>query len=198
MCAKASPCYACMMEYWTQIANSPSLLIGPVVVGALVSGVIGVWVAWRGRVATSGDVDRKIDAERLLTDTKICHEREEALTDRAWADYGLRRDIYLDLAEQIGCLFESSAPRDPEAVVLAAAARKAFIETTRKVRLVGSDEVVRALNDLTASIRESMSHSVTGDNYSKLMNAIRRDIRTLNVKPPVGTTLDEGAFPIES
>jgi hypothetical protein len=186
------------MEYWTQITTYPSLLLGPIVVGALVSGVLSAWIARKNRAATSADVDRKIEAERQLTHAQLTHEWDKALTDRAWADYGLRRDIYLDLAKQISCLFDSRAPATLAEIAAAESAKRTFHETGRKVRLIGSDEVVSALNNLTASIKSREPHTVTGSYYSKLMNAIRQDIRTLNEKPPIGTALNESAFPIES
>lgn len=186
------------MEYWTQLATYPSLVVGPVLAAAIVSGFVSLWVGRGNRLAASDDVDRKIEAERQVTDAKLNHEREKSLTDRAWTDYGIRRDIYLDLAAQIGCLFEFIPVVPKEANLAKIAANKTFHETCRKVRLIGSDDVVRALNNLTASIKSGANPEVTRSAYSKLMNAIRMDIRTLNERPPLGTTLDENAFPIES
>lgn len=186
------------MEYLRQIGTYPSLLLGPAFAAAVVSGVVAILVGWLNRKATSDDVNRRIDSERAITDKKLAHEREQALTDRAWLDYGLRRDIYLDFAAQIGCLFEGEPSPTTTEAAAARMVKRTFIETCRKVRLIGSDEVVKALNELTASIKARQHHDITERNYAKLMNAIRRDIRTLNEKPPAGTALDESAFPIES
>lgn len=66
---------------------------------------------------------------------------------------------------------------------------------TRKVRLVGSDEVVWALNDLTNSIK--LSSSDKEQKYSDLLCALRVDVRTLNAEPPAGTVLTAEEFPVE-
>jgi hypothetical protein len=176
------------MEYWQQIATYPSLLIGPAVLAALIAAVVSLITGAMNRNATSADVDRKIEAERQATDTKLSHERDRAVSDRAWVDYALRRDVYLDLATNVDDLIQ---PGD-------AARHRAFMIATRKVRLIGSDEVVRALNALTDSIKGRTDDAQRSRCYSALFNAIRKDIRTLNEKPPVGTLLDESAFPIES
>lgn len=210
-------CYR--MSFWDQITTYPALTIGPVLVAAVVSGLISILIASGNRKATSADVDRKIraeseatdrkivaesdatsskiDAERALTDIKFAHEKEKVLSERAWADYGLRRDVYLQLADRIDYMFAGNQPPAP-APSTGDSSRKAFHETARKVRLIASDEVVDALNAMTTAIKEGKSPDVTQRLYSELMNAIRVDIRTLNEKPPVGTRLDTSAFPIES
>jgi hypothetical protein len=177
-----------MMEYWQQITAYPSLLIGPTVLAAIVAAMISLVTSARNRTATSADVDRKIEAERQSADRRLIHERDHVISDRAWIDYGLRRDIYLDLAANIDALIQ---PGD-------AARHREFMIATRKVRLIGSDDVVLALNALTDSIKEDGGDANRSRCYSALFNAIRRDIRTLNEKPPVGTLLEESAFPIES
>lgn len=176
------------MEYWHQITTYPSLLLGPAVLAALIAAVVSVITSAINRAATTADVDRKIKAESEATNLKLTHERDRAVSDRAWADYGLRRDIYLDLAANVDDLIN---PGDAER-------HRAFMIATRKVRLVGSDDVVMALNALTDSIKGNGDDAKRSRCYSALFNAIRRDIRTLNEKPPVGTMLDENAFPIES
>ena len=176
------------MEYWTQVTTYPSLLFGPVFLAAVVSGIVG-WISnARNRAATSADVERKIEAERRAIDLRLAHERDRAISDRAWIDYALRRDVYLNLAENIDDLIQSG---DVDR-------HRAFMIATRKVRLVGNDDVVLALNALTNSIKTGMNEDERSSCYSALFNALRRDIRTLNEKPPVGTALDESAFPIES
>jgi hypothetical protein len=124
------------MEYWTQITTYPSLLFGPVVLAAVVSGIVGLISNAKNLAATRADVDRKIEAERQATDTKLAHERDRAISDRAWIDYGLRRDVYLNLAENIDDLIQ---PGNPER-------HRVFMIATRKIRLIGSDEVVLALS----------------------------------------------------
>jgi len=199
------------MSFWDQIASYPALTIGPALTAAVVSGVISISVARGNRKATSADVDRKIDAERdstdrkiaserSLTDTKLDYERERLLSDRAWNDYGLRRDMYFQLVERIDYMFAGNHASFEKSTVLKDSTdpkRKAFHETARKVRLIGSDEVVDALNSLTSAIKSGQA-DVAQQLYSELMNAIRVDIRTLNEKPPVGTKLGVSSFPIES
>lgn len=141
-----------------------------------------------------GITERKIESETELLQSKFSHEVGGKLVERAWADYSLRRDIYLDLAKQIDYLFD----HEPSDDKMKDDRRKEFLRTTQKVRLIGSDEVVRALNSLTASITEHALPEVSTSRYGALMNAIRKDIRTLNEMPAVGTDLDSSAFPIES
>src|ERR1051326_5507836 len=91
------------------------------VVAALVSAIAALITAWIGSMTT----------------------RRQDLSERAWADYELRRDRYFRIAELVSCLFQGGN----------AAERPEFHRTARTVRLVGSDEVVSALNQLTAGIR---------------------------------------------
>ncbi|MCI1948090.1 MAG: hypothetical protein LKJ19_07850 [Acetobacter fabarum] len=186
------------MTYWTQIVSYPSLLFGPAILAAIVSGLISLWVGRSSRRATSNDVDRKIAAERELTDAKLGHERERAISDRAWTDYTLRRDIYLGLTEKIDYLFASRQVTLAEEANNRDASRREFMEMSRKTRLIGSDAVVTALNELTSAIRKGEDEAIMGAKYSALMNAIRKDIRTLNENPPRGTALGSDAFPIEN
>jgi hypothetical protein len=203
------------MDLLALIKTQPSLVFGPMVLAAVISGIISMWVGRATRKATSGDVDRKIkaehettqykiDAERGVTAQKIdsegallraklTHETSGKLVERAWADYSLRRDIYLDLAKQINYLFSNDLEDAPTTAIR----KREFLQTAQKVRLIGSDEVVRALNSLTESIKTHLGEEVGAERYSKLMNAIRKDIRTLNERPAVGTELDSDAFPIE-
>lgn len=133
------------------------------VVAALVSGGISVWATIYSRNAI----------------------RKENISDKAWADYELRRDVYLNLAKLIDCLFENGdASRRPD-----------FHQVARQTRLIGSDDVVNALNDFTNSITNG---EAAEPKYSELFNAMRRDIRTLHTMPPEGTSLEATAFPIEN
>jgi len=103
------------MEYLKQIAEFPSLVIGPAVVASLFSGLFLLWIAYLNRRATTADVERKIEFERELNDAKFGHENDKALTDRAWADYGIRRDVYLELAEHVGSLYGKTTTREEKA-----------------------------------------------------------------------------------
>ena len=124
----------------------------------------------------------------LTASRKVRADREHALSEKAWADYALRRDVYLDVAGQISCLFENGdATIKPELHC-----------SLRKVRLVGSDNAVKALNAFTSAIRGGGDADVLEKRYRALFNAMRRDIRLLHTLPPEGTDLGDEAFPIES
>jgi hypothetical protein len=97
----------------------------PQVTAAIVAGVVATVIGGLTFLASIWVAERKIRADRAL-----------ALSEKAWTDYELRRDVYLDVARQIDCLFEKGEP----------AGRPEFHRTARKVRLVGSDRVVLALN----------------------------------------------------
>lgn len=152
----------------------------PVLIAAAVSGgvslVVGILTVGVNAVVTTWVSSRKITADR-----------EQAMSDKAWADYELRRDIYLDAAKQIDCLFESGKPEE----------RREFLRTARRVRVVGSDAVVTAMNALLDSIRNGGGEEVSERLFRSFFNEIRRDIRQLHRLPPQGTELGEDAFPIE-
>lgn len=145
------------------VAGSVAFVIGFLTV--IVNAAVTAWVAGR----------------------QVRADREQALSEKAWADYELRRDAYLDLAKQVDALFEGGTLD----------ARADLNRLARSVRLVGSDRVVTALNDLFAGIREGLGHEVNERRYRALFNAMRRDIRQLHAFPPTGTDLDDDAFPIE-
>lgn len=112
-------------------------------------------------------------------------QRHKTFSDNAWADYELRRDVYLELVAGIGCLFANGN----------ASSRSQWHETARKVRIIGSDDVVTALNAFTQSIRDSTDDADA--RFYDLNLALRRDIRRLRASPPEGTNLKAEAFPIE-
>jgi hypothetical protein len=92
------------------------------------------------------------------------------LSDKAWADYELRRDQYIKLAELVSCLFTGdNTSRKTE-----------FHEVARAVRLVGSDEVVTALNTFTAAIKNSRPQAELERCYRDLFDAMRQDIREIH------------------
>lgn len=153
----------------------------PQIVSALVAAAVAFAIGLL-TVVVNGAVQTWIASRRNRTDQQL------ALSQKAWADYELRRDIYLDVAAQIDCLFEGGNP----------AGRPKLHRTLRKVRLVGCDSVVTALNDFTGAIRGRESASDLEHKFGRLFNAMRRDIRLINALPPEGTDLKEGAFPIET
>lgn len=179
-------------------------LIAPAVTAAAVSGIIGLVIAFVARSATLRSVRERAQADafalerRISTDIelalqKFASEREKAISDKAWADYELRRDLYTALAYQIDCLFEGGDPTQAANIER----RLELLRTARKLRLVGSDEVVRSLNALLEGIRSGGNHEEHEQRFRALFNAMRRDIRQLHSLPPEGTDLGPDAFPIE-
>jgi hypothetical protein len=132
------------------------------------------------------DLRIKIENETLAL--KIESEKQLKLSEQAWRDYETRRDLYIELAKAIGCLFENGDLTK----------RPSFFENSRSIRLVGSDETVRALNALTDAIKRREQPEITSALYGQLFNAARRDLRTFDLTPKSGTDLDSTAFPIES
>ena len=172
-------------------------IIPALVIAAIVSGVVAWLVALLNRdtsltvraqqTEADGQVLRaKIDADYQLALRRVDADVAATMGERAWADYELRRDTYLDLATHVSVLFSGSQVRD----------RSEFHAIARRVRLIGSDEVVRELNALTAGI---IAHSSDSDqHFGMLFNAVRRDIRRIHSLPPEGTDLGPDAFPIET
>lgn len=111
-----------------------------------------------------------------------------AATDRAWADYELRRDVYMEFAALVSALFEGGDDEN----------RSTLHRVARRIRLVGSDDVVTALNTFTAGIKNSLSDLDHEKNFQLLFNAMRRDIRRIDQRPPTQTDLGPDAFPLES
>lgn len=176
-----------------------AMVIGPLVTAAVVGGLVSLVVALINRAALLSsnraklDADRealqqRIDADLQIAVDKLSAERERLVSDKAWADYELRRDAYTQMAERIDCIFAGGDPKGvPELHRIA-----------RRLRLVGSDEVVRTLNALFEAMKARQPTDVLEQAYRRFFNAMRRDIRQLHTMPPEGTDLDESAFPIES
>ena len=149
----------------------------PPVTAAVVAGITALLIGLLTVLINWLVAERKVQADHAL-----------ALSEKAWADYELRRDAYINIARQIDCLFAGGDPKGkPE-----------FHRLARTARLVGSDQVVKALNALTESSKEGAKPDVLDQRYRSFFNAMRHDIRKLHAMPPTGTDLDENAFPIES
>lgn len=173
------------------------VVISAAVVAAIISGLVSLVAAIIARnsalavrdkqtAAESKILAAKIEADYQLALRKVEADVAARLGERAWADYGLRRDAYVSLARLINVLFEGQGSQD----------QTEFHRVARQIRLVGSDEVVTALNALTNSIKTSASDRDV--RYRALFNAMRRDIRRIHSLPPEGTDLGVDAFPIES
>lgn len=175
-----------------------ALILGSTAVPAIVAGAVSLIVAARAQKGAGAVIDRKIAAERELTNRKFEHELSEARVERAWADYGHRRDVYLEVTERIDCLFDSNAISTPSEAAELRAARREFNRSCRKLRLIGSDKTVLALNALTSAIKRQKASQELNELHGAMMIELRRDIRTLNEGPAAGTALDASHFPIES
>lgn len=112
-------------------------------------------------------------------------DRKKAFSDNAWEDYGVRRDAYIELAHFADSLFQNGD----------AAKRPDFHRAARKVRLLGSDDVVRALNAFTNAAKTDDPEGEAL--FQELYSVIRRDIRSLQRQPPEGTELHSKDFPLE-
>jgi len=96
--------------------------------------------------------------------------------------------VYIELIERIEALFVGGSPE----------LKAEFLRTARKVRLVGSDAVVLALNGLTDVIKSGAGSGESELRYRALYLTLRQDLRQVHSVPPATTDLDESAFPIES
>ncbi len=108
-------------------------------------------------------------------------------SERSWADYELRRDAYLELMRSVDALTATGTPQE----------RGEFHRAARSVRLVGSDEVVRALNALTGGIRHPTQNTNHELNVRAMQLAMRADIRGFPPKARSGTKLTLEDFPLE-
>lgn len=165
-----------------------SAFIGPTVAAAVISALMAWLVASLNNRANRAALERRIDADLEMTVAKFQADREKAMSDKAWADYELRRDTYFCLIGVIDSLFEhGDRSEKPE-----------YLRLARRVRLVGSDQVIRALNAFNDSIKLGEAAEVRERRYRELFIALRLDIRELHAIPPTGTDLKEEAFPIEA
>lgn len=162
-----------------------AIIISSSVIAAFVGAIASLLVAWVNRAG----LDRRIKADIAIATQKLVADREQSLSANSWADYELRRDAYIEIAEKIDCLFESQNTVD----------RSDFHKAARKIRVIGSDPVVRALNQFTAGvIRKDIASHDREVLFRNLFNAIRKDIRQFSERPPDGTELGPEAFPLES
>ncbi len=111
----------------------------------------------------------------------------QTLAQRAWTEYERRRDVYAEVLQFIDSLFEGGE----------AAERRSYLRAVRRLWLVGSDEVVRAANALSAGIRSHESHERLEERYRALIEVMRRDLRKRRWLPPNKTALSQADFPIE-
>jgi alkyl hydroperoxide reductase subunit AhpC len=150
--------------------------LGQPAIAAAVAGGIFLLVA---NVLTTG-------ANALVAWRKFREDRELALSQKAWADYELRRDAYLEIARLIDSLHDGGNQAD----------RSEYLRAVRKLWIVGSDDVVRAANALSDNIVAGKSANDLAERYDALFNAMRGDIRQRRAVPAEGTQLGSGSFPI--
>lgn len=152
----------------------------PQVTAAVVAGavalVIGFLTVLVNSIVTAAIAERKLRADRAL-----------ALSEKAWADYELRRDVYLEVGRIIDSLYEGGD----------AAERREYLRSIRKLWVVGTDEVVKAANALSVAIQAREGPQSLEQKHGDLFNAMRRDIRRLHVLPPKGTDLGPENFPVQ-
>lgn len=174
-------------------------LESPVGIAALVAGAISTLVAFANRWTLISSNNSKLRADRealrsriiadvVLAVERASAERDGALSDKGWSEYLSRRELYVELAARLDFLFSGTGSHEE---------RLELHRTARKVRLVGSDEVVLALNAMTASIKEGQPTQERDQRYRALFLAMRHDMRQDQTAPPRSTVLDKTAFPIE-
>jgi hypothetical protein len=112
----------------------------------------------------------------------------QALAQRAWTDYEVRRAAYVDVVQRIEALFGS---REVEATAL-------YLRATRTLWMVGSDQIVKSANALAAGIKAKEPPEKTEQLFQTFINAMRHDLRSRRWLPPGRTTLGVGDFPIEA
>lgn len=184
-----------------------NMWIGPIAVAAVISALVAFFIGTKTVAATLKTSAERIKADLLIAENKLWSEfdaagkklladEKKAMTDKAWADYELRRDAYIAFTKEVGVLFV-----DKSATLKSLAPHpdlKEFHRLARTIRIIGSDQVVVALNDLTNAIKLNSDSDELDKRYSDLFNSIRVDIRTIHSLPPEGTALGSDAFPIES
>ena len=151
-------------------------LIGPAVVAAVISGLvstIGIVISTRAT--------RAIHAEKLSADADL------ASADRAWADYERRSGAYTDVIRLIDSLFEGGDPSD----------RREYLRAVRKVWLIGSDDVVRAINRLSLATGSGAAPDEREQAYRDCIHLMRVDLRIPRSRPPTETKLEPRDFRVE-
>ena len=111
----------------------------------------------------------------------------QALAQRAWTDYEIRRTAYAEVVSRIEALFEGG---DVET-------RAAYLRAVRTLWLVGSDHIVRSANALSAGIRSNRPAAETEGLFRTFIDAMRHDLRSRRWLPPGRTTLTTQDFPVE-
>ena len=92
----------------------------------------------------------------------------QTLAQRAWTEYERRRDAYVDVVRLIDSLFEGGDVGD----------RPEYLRAVRKVWLVGSDQVVKAINGLSLITRRSGATNEQQEQaYRDCLSVMRQDLR---------------------
>ncbi|MFL9908919.1 hypothetical protein [Paraburkholderia sp. RL17-337-BIB-A] len=155
--------------------------LNPTIVSAVVAAAVSLLVGFWSPFMT-GRLNLLTAQLRADTDAKLSESAN------SWAEYELRRNVYLEVATQVESIFADSGGLGVDA----------YLRTVRKLWLIAPDSVVQAANALSKSIRELEPQAGREEAYRMLFNAMRRDIRQRHLQPPVGTELGLDAFPIES
>ena len=112
----------------------------------------------------------------------------QTLAQRAWTEYEKRRDLYLDVVRKVDALFSNiNEPLE----------RREYLRAIRSAWIGGSDEVVRAANSLSNTVKSKLPADEREEAYRLFIESMRSDLRTRRWLPPGKTILTKEDFPIE-
>jgi len=123
----------------------------------------------------------------LVTERKVRTDTALAIGQRAWTEYENRRAAYVEFISLIDAIFSGTPSPD----------KQGYLRAARKVRLVGADDVVRAINELLLGIRQGEKAEQLEDRFRECSLMMRKDLWTHATTLPAGTRLTKADFPIE-
>lgn len=112
----------------------------------------------------------------------------QSLVQRSWDHYEQKRIAYLEVVRLLDSLFESGDRSQ----------RHEYMRAVRNVWLVGSDDVVRAINGLHENIKDPTGGNERQAKYSFVIKAMRDDLHRRHYLPPGKTSVSADFFPLES
>lgn len=111
----------------------------------------------------------------------------QSLVQRSWEHYEHKRIAYLEVVCLLDSLFEKGEKTE----------RHEYMRAVRKVWLVGSDDVVRAIKELHENIKDPNGGKQREAKYSLLIKSMRDDLHLRHYFPPSKTSVSVDFFPIE-
>ena len=111
----------------------------------------------------------------------------QQLVQRSWDHYEQKRRAYLEVVSLFDSLFERGDAQK----------RLEYLRAVRGLWLVGSDEVIKAIGNLHASIRDREEPAKYDQLYSQVIKAMREDLHRRSYLPPGKTSLSAKDFPVE-